>query len=152
MSAVTVKLRRLDLARAGSDPAVAAEVRPLRVRGAVPDRRVREGARAILDSVKSGGDAAVREANARFGGGRAGGALLVGRAEMDAARDALPLRVRDGLEQMIAKHSPLCRNRASSDPQYDDLAGSGDRAALGAPFSRRRLCPGRFSPRIQARC
>jgi histidinol dehydrogenase len=68
----------------------------------VPDRRVREGARAILDSVKSGGDAAVREANARFGGGRAGGALLVGRAEMDAARDALPLRVRDGLEQMIA--------------------------------------------------
>ena len=102
MSAVTVKLRRLDLARAGSDPAVAAEVRALCGRGAVPDRRVREGARAILDSVKSGGDAAVREANARFGGGRAGGALLVGRAEMDAARDALPLRVRDGLEQMIA--------------------------------------------------
>jgi histidinol dehydrogenase len=102
MSAVTVKLRRLDLARAGSDPAVAAEVQALCGRGAVPDRRVREGARAILDSVKSGGDAAVREANARFGGGRAGGALLVGRAEMDAARDALPLRVRDGLEQMIA--------------------------------------------------
>jgi histidinol dehydrogenase len=102
MSAVTVKLRRLDLARAGSDPAVAAEVQALCGRGAVPDRRVREGARAILDSVKSGGDAAVREANARFGGGRAGGSLLVGRAEMDAARDALPLRVRDGLEQMIA--------------------------------------------------
>ena len=102
MRAVTVKLRRLDLARAGSDPAVAAEVQALCGRGAVPDRRVREGARAILDSVKSGGDAAVREANARFGGGRAGGALLVGRAEMDAARDALPLRVRDGLEQMIA--------------------------------------------------
>jgi histidinol dehydrogenase len=101
MSASAVKLRRLDLGRAASDPAVAAEVRALFRRGAVPDPRVREGARAILAAVKRGGDAAVLEANRRYGGGRADGSLLVGRAEMEAARDALPRRIRAGLEQMI---------------------------------------------------
>ena len=101
MSAPSVRLRRLELSRAASDPSVAAEVRALLRRGAVPDRRVREGARAILASVKAAGDAAVREANGRFGGGRADGSLLVSKAEMEAARDALPPRIRAGLEQMI---------------------------------------------------
>jgi histidinol dehydrogenase len=101
MTTPTVKLRRLELARAASDPAVAAEIRALLRRGAVPDKRVREGARAIVASIKTGGDAAVREANSRFGGGRADGSLLVSRAEMEAARDALPPRIRRGLEQMI---------------------------------------------------
>ena len=98
----TVNLRRLDLARAATDPSVAAEVKALVRRGAVPDPRVREGARTILAAVKSGGDAAVRDANSRFGGGRADGSLLVGKAEMEAARDALEPRIRDGLAQMIA--------------------------------------------------
>ncbi len=101
MSAASVTLRRLDLRRAGSDPEVAAEVGALFRRGAVPDPRVREGARSILAAVKSGGDAAVREANRRHGGGRADGSLLVTRAEMEAARDSLPPRIRSGLEQMI---------------------------------------------------
>ena len=101
MSANSPTLRRLDLSLADSDPAVAAEVRALMRRGAVPDRGVREGARAILESVRSGGDDAVREANVRFGGGRADGELLVTRGEMEAARDALPPRIRAGLEQMI---------------------------------------------------
>jgi histidinol dehydrogenase len=101
MTASSVRLRRLDLARLGSHPAVAAEVQALFRRGAVPDQRVREVARAILAAVKAGGDAAVREANRRHGGGRADGSLLVSRAEMEAARDALPPRVRAGLEQMI---------------------------------------------------
>jgi histidinol dehydrogenase len=101
MSAPVVSLRRLELARAAADPSVAAEVKALLRRGAVPDPRVREGARAILAAVKAGGDAAVRDANARFGGGRADGSLLVSRAEMEAARDALPPRIRAGLEQMI---------------------------------------------------
>jgi len=96
-----VKLRRLELARAASDPTVAAEVRALFRRGAVPDPRVRQGARDILATVKAGGDAAVREANRRHGGGRADGSLLVTRAEMESARDALPPRIRAGLEQMI---------------------------------------------------
>jgi histidinol dehydrogenase len=102
MSASTVALRRLELARAADDPSVAAEVKALLRRGAVPDPRVREGARAILATVKAGGGAAVRDANTTFGGGRGDGALLVSRAEMEAARDALPPRIRAGLEQMIA--------------------------------------------------
>ena len=102
MTPPAVKLRRLELARTASDPAVAAEVRALFRRGAVPDPKVREGARVILAAVKSGGDAAVREANRRHGGGRADGSLLVTRADMEAARDALPPRIRAGLEQMIA--------------------------------------------------
>jgi histidinol dehydrogenase len=101
MSAPFVQLLRLELARAKNDPAVAAEVRHLVRRGAVPDPRVRETARAILDSVKAGGDAAVREANGRLGGGRADGTLLATRTEMETARDALSPRVRAGLEQMI---------------------------------------------------
>jgi len=101
MTIPAVSLRRLELARAASEPAVAAEVRALVRRGAVPDPRVREEARAILAAVKAGGDAAVREANGRCGGGRADGSLLVSRAEMEAARDALPPRIRSGLEQMI---------------------------------------------------
>ena len=101
MSAPRVTLRRLELARAAADPSVAVEVKALLRRGAVPDPRIREGARAILAEVKAGGDAAIRDANAKFGGGRADGSLLVSRAEMDAARDALPPRIRAGLEQMI---------------------------------------------------
>jgi histidinol dehydrogenase len=102
MTTPTVSLRRLELARASTEPAVAAEITALFRRGAVPDPRVREGARAILASVKAGGDAAVRDANAKFGGGRADGTLLVTRAEMEAARDSLTPRIRAGLEQMIA--------------------------------------------------
>ncbi|HEX7544255.1 MAG TPA: histidinol dehydrogenase [Candidatus Limnocylindrales bacterium] len=101
MTASIVKLRRLELARAGSDLSVAVEIQALMRRGAVPDPRVREGARAILAAVKAGGDATVREANRRHGGGRAGGSLLVTKAEMESARDALPPRIRAGLEQMI---------------------------------------------------
>jgi histidinol dehydrogenase len=101
MTVSIVKLRRLDLARAGSDLSVAVEIQALMRRGAVPDPRVREGARAILAAVKAGGDATVREANRRHGGGRADGSLLVTKAEMEAARDALPPRIRAGLEQMI---------------------------------------------------
>jgi histidinol dehydrogenase len=102
MSAPTVTLRRLELARGAVEPSVAAEVTALFRRGAVPDPRVREGARAILSTVKAGGDAAVLDANRKFGGGRRDGSLLVTRAEMEAARDALPRRIRAGLEQMIA--------------------------------------------------
>jgi histidinol dehydrogenase len=101
MTAPAVALRRLDLARAGSDPAVAADVRALLRRGAVPDPGVRERARAILAAVKAAGDAAVREANRGHGGGRADGSLLVTGAEMEAARDALPPRIRAGLEEMV---------------------------------------------------
>jgi histidinol dehydrogenase len=102
MNGPIANLRRLDLSRVLSDPVVAAEVRALFRRGAVPDPVVRAGARAILASVKAHGDPAVTDANGRFGGGRADGSLLVARSELEAARDALPTRIRAGLEQMIA--------------------------------------------------
>jgi histidinol dehydrogenase len=101
VTAPIISLRRLELARAASDPVVAAEVRALVRRGAVPDPKVRDGARAILAAVKAGGDVAVGEANGHYGGGRADGSLLVTKAEMEAACDALPPRIRAGLEQMI---------------------------------------------------
>ena len=101
MSAAAVRLQRLDLARS-DDPAVAAEVRRLVRRGAAPDPTVREGARTILADVRGHGDAAVREANRRFGGGLSDGRLTLTADELAAAARDLPGAVRSGLETMIA--------------------------------------------------
>jgi histidinol dehydrogenase len=100
-TAPTVRLTRLDLAQAATDPAVAARRDALLRRGAVPDRAIRDKARLILDDVRARGDIAVREANQRFGGELADGRLVLERAEMLAARDALPRPIRAGLETMI---------------------------------------------------
>ncbi len=101
MSGVAVELRRLELSKASSDPAVAAEIESLIRRGAVPDPAVREAARQILLEVRRGGDSAVRGANLRFGGGAADGSLAIGRARLLAARDRLPRAIRGALERMI---------------------------------------------------
>jgi histidinol dehydrogenase len=95
------RLRRLDLARAETDPSVAAERDRLIRRGAVPDASVRDGARRIVADVRERGDPAVSEANARYGGGSADGRLTLEHTELSAARDRLPPRIRHGLEQMI---------------------------------------------------
>ena len=56
--------------------------------------------------VRDGGDAALRDANARFGGGLRepvdAPACTVPRAELRAARDRLPRDLRAGLERMAA--------------------------------------------------
>jgi histidinol dehydrogenase len=96
-----VRLRRLILADA-SDPAVAAARDALLHRGAVPDPSVRDGARRILAEIRAGGDAAVRAANDRYGGGLADGRLVIPRAELLKARDRLQPAIRDALETMIA--------------------------------------------------
>jgi histidinol dehydrogenase len=96
---VAPSLRRLDLA--ADDPAALAERRALIRRGAVPDERIRAGARAILDDVRLRGAAAVREANARFGGGSRDGRLVLERGELLAARDRLDRDDRAALEQAI---------------------------------------------------
>jgi histidinol dehydrogenase len=70
-------------------------------RGAVPDAAVRDGARATLAEVRRDGDAAVRAANERFGGGRPDGRLLLERSDLIAARDALERPVRRALDQAI---------------------------------------------------
>ena len=70
-------------------------------RGAVPDPAVREAARVILGDVRDRGAAAVRDASARFGGGRPDGRLLLERAELRAARDALSRAERAALETAV---------------------------------------------------
>jgi histidinol dehydrogenase len=96
-----IRLARLDLSRATDDPAVAARRERLIRRGAVSEPAVREGARKILAEIRSGGDAAVRAANVRFGGGLADGRLVLEPDELTDARDALPRPIRAGLETMI---------------------------------------------------
>ncbi len=102
VTAMPMRLRRLDLAAAEHDPAVAAERDALLRRGAVPDARVRDAVRAILADIRSNPDSAVAAASARFGGGLADGRLVLGPAEMAAARDALSPEIRAALEQSIA--------------------------------------------------
>ena len=96
------RLRRLDLASvAAGEPEAQREYRALVRRGAVPDPRVREGARATLADVRARGDAAVRDANNAVGGGRPDGRLLLDASDLLAARDALEPRVRRALDQAI---------------------------------------------------
>ncbi len=95
-----LRLRRLDL-RAPDAAALAARDALFR-RGAVPDPAVRQATRAILADVRERGSVAVREASARFGGGRPDGRLLLERSELLAARDALGNAGRDALEMAIA--------------------------------------------------
>jgi histidinol dehydrogenase len=94
-----VTLRRLDLGDTRTE--AIAERRALFRRGAVPDERIRAGARAILDDVRARGAGAVREANARYGGGSVDGRLLLERRELTAARDRLDRDDRAALDQAI---------------------------------------------------
>ncbi|HYN69381.1 MAG TPA: histidinol dehydrogenase [Candidatus Eisenbacteria bacterium] len=96
-SRAQLRLRRVRLGRDWRD-ADDPEVRALVQRSAVPDSRVRAGAREIIEAVRAGGEAAVRDANATYGGGLADGRLLVERDEMAAALDALPAELRSALE------------------------------------------------------
>jgi histidinol dehydrogenase len=106
------RLRRLDLAAAAAgDPDAVAERRRLIHRGAVPDPSVREAARTILADVRARGAAAVREANARYGGGRSDGPLFVDRPALLAARDALDPHVRRALDQAIANVTRFARDQ-----------------------------------------
>lgn len=106
-----VRLTRLDLGAASADPTVAARRKALLRRGAVPDPAVRDGARAIVGDVRERGSAAVREANARFGGGQADGNLLVERSELAAALRHLDPGIRAGLDTMVANIDAFARTQ-----------------------------------------
>lgn len=98
----SLQLRRLDLAAvAAGDTDARLEYATLVRRGAVPDEAVRASARQTLESVRAGGDAAVRVANMEVGGGRPDGRLLLDRAELRGARDRLSPRIRRALDQAI---------------------------------------------------
>jgi len=102
VTATSLRLRRVDLAAAATDPRVAAEVESLFRRGAVPDERVREIVRGILGDVRARGAAAVRETNARVGGGLPDGRLILEQAELRDAASALDPAVQSALEAAIA--------------------------------------------------
>jgi histidinol dehydrogenase len=95
----TPRLRRVILANAS-----AAERRALTDRSSTATPDIRARAREIVDAVRTGGDAALRDANARFGGGLTkpadAPALRVPAEELATARDRLSPELRAGLEQM----------------------------------------------------
>lgn len=78
-------LRRISLETAST-----AERLALVRRVAVPDPEIREGAAAIVGSIQHGGDAALRVANRRFGGGRSDGVLRLDPQLLDHSLAALP--------------------------------------------------------------
>ena len=94
-----VRLRRIDLA--DDRPEARAERDALTRRGAVPDSRVRDGARAILADVERRGVDAVRDAGLRFGGAPADDRLILERRDLASARDALEPDLRRALDQAI---------------------------------------------------
>lgn len=95
-------IRRLDLAAvaAGDEDAVRERDALVR-RGAVPDAAMRDAVRETLAAVRADGDAAVRATNARVGGGRPDGRLVITAAELRGAADALDPDVRTALERAI---------------------------------------------------
>jgi histidinol dehydrogenase len=97
------RLRWLDLADvARGEPTAIAERRALVRRGAAPDPAIRDAVRATLAEVRDRGDAAVREANARVGGGHSDGRLVLEPRELALARGVLTTDVRRALDQSIA--------------------------------------------------
>ncbi len=99
--ATTLRIRRLDLAAAATDPAAAADLAALLRRGAVPDPAVRERVRAILAEIRTDPSTRVRAANERFGGGLSDGRLVLGRDDLRPAVDRLARPVRAALEIAI---------------------------------------------------
>ncbi|MFP5342355.1 MAG: histidinol dehydrogenase [Candidatus Limnocylindria bacterium] len=98
-----LRLARLDLAAAAAgDEDALAHRRALVRRGAVGDAAVRDAVRATLDDVRARGGAAVRDVNARVGGGRPDGRLVIDAAELRDARDRLAPDIRRALDQAIA--------------------------------------------------
>jgi len=97
----TAELRLRRLVVGSTDAGARNEREALIRRGAVPDPSVRDGARVILAEVRRDGEAAVRTANERFGGGRPDRRLVLERRELIAARDALEPPVRRALDQAI---------------------------------------------------
>jgi histidinol dehydrogenase len=97
------RLRRLDLADvAAGDPAAIAARHALVRRGASPDSQVRDAVRATLADVRDRGAVAVRHANARFGGGRPDGRLVIDREELRTATAALSSDIRRAIDQAVA--------------------------------------------------
>lgn len=87
-------IRTVTLSTLGPD-----DRRMLLQRSAVPDPQMRKAAAAIVDEVRSGGDAALVAANARYGGGARDGKLRVEQRLLQNALETLDLGTRSALEK-----------------------------------------------------
>lgn len=94
------RLRRIDLTTGDAEPRN--ELEALARRGAVPDQAVRAAVRAMLDDIRPDPSAGVRRANSRVGGGSADGRLVLDRADLTRALDALDPRIRAALTHAAA--------------------------------------------------
>ncbi len=104
-----------------------AERRAIVRRASTATPELRERVRAIIDAVRDGGDAALRDLNARLGGGLpsvdgAPARLRVPREELLAARDALPRDLRRGLETMAANIGRFHAVQVPPAEQWVDVA------------------------------
>jgi histidinol dehydrogenase len=116
-----LRLPRLDLA--ATDAETAATRRALCRRGAVPDARIRELTRGIIDGLRSNTADGVRRANAEFGGGLPDGRLLLARSEFERARDRLGPKVRTALEAAIANVRRFAETQRPSSATTEIVSG-----------------------------
>jgi histidinol dehydrogenase len=115
-------LRRVDLATLSD-----ADRRAILDRAATAPPELRDRVRQIIDAVRSGGDTALRDANARFGGGLPAGTdgvapLVVDRAELLRARDDLPADLRAALEHMAANIERFHASQVPVSEHWVDVA------------------------------
>ena len=108
-----------------------AERRALLRRSAVPDARVRDGAAAICDEVRTGGDDAVRRAAERHGGGF----RRVARDELDATADRTPPDVLGALRASIEHVEHFHRAQLPTDLTVTTVPGV-ELTRRWAPLSR----------------
>ncbi len=76
-----------------------AEKKTVLQRSAVPDQQMRQTAAAIVDEVRTGGDRALKAANARYGGGATDDTLLVDTQVLQVALNGLHPDVRLALKK-----------------------------------------------------
>jgi histidinol dehydrogenase len=124
IDAATVALRRVRLADLTTD-----ERRAIIRRATTTSPELRESVRAIVEGVRSGGDQALRELNARVGGGLrptdgapAPAPLRIDRKDLLAARDALPRDLRKALQTMAVNIERFHSSQVPSPEQWVDIA------------------------------
>ena len=110
-------------------------------RAPVAGGTVRDGARAIVEAVRTGGDAALREANARFGGGLTGGPdrpapLRLEQSELQKACARLPADLRAALDTMIANVRSFHRAQVPPAEQWVRVAPGVEVGRVWRPIHR----------------
>ena len=122
IGATGVRLRRVRLAELSPEGRAA-----LVARSATAAPEIRSRARSIVEEVRAGGDAALRELNVRLGGGLRPSngqpaRLVLHAAELRAARDVLPRDLRTALERMAANIERFHADQLPAPERWVDVA------------------------------